>query len=253
MSRPQILVIDDDPRLTSALKRALALEGYSVEIANSPLQGLERVRDAEPDLLILDWMMPEIDGVEVCRRVRAAGDTPILMLTARDQTADRVHGLDSGADDYLVKPFAVEELLARVRALLRRRQPEAERTRLRFADLALDVLSRTVTRGDRVVELRPREFELLEFFLRHPRQVLTKEQIYERVWGYDFEGESNVLDVYIGYLRQKLEAAGEPRLLHTQRGVGYALREDTRTAPSEARAIDAKAPELGQPWRNRGQ
>jgi len=223
--RAQILVIDDDLRLTSALKRALVLEGYDVAIENDPREGLAHVRSAEPDLVILDVMMPHLDGLEVCRRLRAAGDTPILMLTAKDQTSDRVRGLDSGADDYLVKPFAVEELLARVRALLRRRQPEQERTRLRFADLTMDVLGRTVARGGRAIELRPREFELLEFFLRHPRQVLTKEQIYERVWGYDFGGESNVLDVYVGYLRQKLEANGEPRLLHTQRGVGYVLRE----------------------------
>ncbi len=228
MNRAQILVIDDDPRLTSALRRALALEGYQVEIENDPVRGLAHVRESEPDLVILDVMMPKLDGLEVCRRLRAAGDTPILMLTAKDQTADRVRGLDSGADDYLVKPFAVEELLARVRALLRRRQPEQDRTRLRFADLTMDVPSRTVVRGDRVIDLRPREFELLEFFLRHPRQVLTKEQIYERVWGYDFGGESNVLDVYVGYLRQKLEAGGEPRLVHTQRGVGYVLREEAR-------------------------
>jgi two-component system response regulator MprA len=225
MGRAQILVIDDDPRLTNALRRALALEGYAVETVNDPRDGLVRVRDAEPDMVVLDLMMPHLDGLEVCRRLRAAGDVPILLLTAKDQVEDRVKGLDSGADDYLVKPFAVEELLARVRALLRRRQPEQERTRLRFADLTLDTLSRTAYRGDRPIELRPREYDLLEFFLRHPRQVLTKEQIYERVWGYDFDGESNVLDVYVGYLRQKLEATGEPRLLHTQRGVGYVLRE----------------------------
>jgi two-component system response regulator MprA len=225
MGRTQILVIDDDPRLTNALRRALALEGYAVETVNDPREGLVRVRDAEPDMVILDVMMPSLDGLEVCRRLRAAADLPILMLTAKDQVDDRVKGLDSGADDYLVKPFAVEELLARVRALLRRRQPDQERTRLRFADLTLDTLSRTAYRGDRAIELRPREYDLLEFFLRHPRQVLTKEQIYERVWGYDFDGESNVLDVYVGYLRQKMEASGEARLLHTQRGVGYVLRE----------------------------
>jgi two-component system, OmpR family, response regulator MprA len=225
VGRPQILVIDDDPRLTSALRRALALEGYAVETVNDPREGLIRARDAEPDLYILDVMMPHVDGLEVCRRLRSAGDTPILMLTAKDATPDRVKGLDSGADDYLVKPFAVEELLARVRALLRRRQPENERSKLRFGDLTLDVLARAASRGDRAIELRPREYELLEYFMRHPRQVLTKDQIYERVWGYDFEGESNVLDVYVMYLRQKLESRGEPRLLHNQRGVGYVLRE----------------------------
>ncbi|MGH2470424.1 MAG: response regulator transcription factor, partial [Chloroflexota bacterium] len=178
----------------------------------------------QPDLAILDIQLPGMDGLEVCRRLRQGGGQPILMLTARDEVSDRVHGLDSGADDYLVKPFALEELLARVRALLRRREPE-ERTELRFADLVLDTASREARRGDRVIELSAKEFELLALLLRNPRRVLSREVILEQAWGYDFYGESNVIEVYIGYLRQKLETSGEARLIHTVRGAGYVLKE----------------------------
>jgi two-component system response regulator MprA len=187
--------------------------------------GLKAARDTPPDLVILDWMLPGLDGLEVCRRLRAGGSVPILMLTAKDAVTDRVTGLNSGADDYLTKPFAFEELLARVRALLRRSRT-TEEIIFRFVDLTLNVNTREVTRGSRKVDLTTKEFDLLHFFMRHPRQVLTREMLYDRVWGYDFEGESNILEVYIRYLRSKLEAGGEPRLLQTVRGVGYALREE---------------------------
>ena len=223
--KERILVIDDDGAITTALRRALAFEGYTVDIASDGEEGLRRARDAAPDLIVLDVLMPGIDGFEVCRRLRSADDTPILMLTARDDVADRVRGLDSGADDYLVKPFAPDELLARVRALLRRREPRQEAAVLRFADLTVDTRTRQVFRGEREVLLSAKEFDLLGYFTRHPRQVLTREQLLDAVWGYQFEGESNVVDVYVGYLRQKLEAGNEPRLIHTIRGVGFALRE----------------------------
>ncbi len=223
--KERILVIDDDEAITTALRRALAFEGYTVDIALDGEEGLRKVRDAAPDLIILDILMPGIDGFEVCRRLRAGDDTPILMLTARDDVADRVRGLDAGADDYLVKPFAPDELLARVRALLRRREPRERGTVLRFADLSVDLRTRQVFRGEREIQLSAKEFDLLSYFARHPRQVLTRDQLLDAVWGYHFEGESNVVDVYVGYLRQKLEAANEPRLIHTVRGVGFALRE----------------------------
>jgi two-component system response regulator MprA len=223
--RAHLLVIDDDEQLLTALRRALAYEGYDVAVAPSGEEGLRLARDAPPDLVVLDVRLPGIDGLEVCRRLRAGDDVPVLMLTARDEVADRVAGLDAGADDYLVKPFAVDELLARVRALLRRRTP-ATGGELRLADLTLDPSTRAVRRGGRDLTLTPKEFDLLTLFLQHPRQVLTRELLFERVWGYDFEGQSNVLDVYVGHLRTKLEADGEPRLLHTVRGVGYVLRED---------------------------
>jgi two-component system response regulator MprA len=223
--KERILVIDDDEAITTALRRALAFEGYSVDVAFDGEEGLRKVRDAAPDLIILDILMPGIDGFEVCRRLRAGDDTPILMLTARDDVADRVRGLDAGADDYLVKPFAPDELLARVRALLRRREPRERGTVLRFADLSVDLRTRQVFRGEREIQLSAKEFDLLSYFARHPRQVLTRDQLLDAVWGYHFEGESNVVDVYVGYLRQKLEAANEPRLIHTVRGVGFALRE----------------------------
>ncbi len=219
-----ILVVDDDPEILSLVKRGLAYEGYSVDTADNDTEALARAREREPDLVVLDIMMPGIDGLEVSRRLRQASDVPILMLTARATVADRVTGLDSGADDYLVKPFAFDELLARVRALLRRRQPK-EGEILRFSDLSLDTATREVRRGDEVIELTAQEFNLLELFLRHPRQVLKRDLIYERVWGYDFGGESNVIEVYVRYLRAKLEAGGRPRLIHTVRGVGYVLRE----------------------------
>jgi len=219
-----ILVVDDDPEIVSLLKRGLVYEGYTVETASNGLEALTRVREREPDMVILDIMMPGIDGTEVSKRLRAAGNVPILMLTAKGTVADKVAGLDSGADDYLVKPFAFDELLARVRALLRRHHPKEDET-LRFSDLSLDAAAREVTRGKRKINLSAQEFNLLELFLRHPRQVLTRELIYEKVWSYDFAGESNVIEVYVRYLRSKLEAEGEPRLLHTVRGVGYVLKE----------------------------
>ncbi len=224
--QPCILVVDDDARIVASLRRALIYDGYLVETAGDGPAALACARERLPDLVVLDVMLPGIDGVEVCRRLRDDGDVPILMLTARDATADRVRGLDSGADDYLAKPFAYEEFLARARALLRRRAPKANPV-LRYADLALDADAREVRRGERAVALTAQEFELLRLFLRHPRQVLTRDQILEAAWGYDSEAVSNVVDVYVGYLRQKLEAGGEPRLLHTVRGVGYVLRDES--------------------------
>jgi two-component system response regulator MprA len=223
--QPRILVVDDDARIVSSLRRALIYEGYAVETAADGHAALASARERLPDLVVLDVMLPGIDGVEVCRRLREDGDVPILMLTARDATADRVRGLDSGADDYLAKPFAYEEFLARVRALLRRRAPKANAV-LRYADLTLDADAHEVRRGGRRIALTAQEFELLHLFMRHPRQVLSRDRILETAWGYDSEAVSNVVDVYVGYLRQKLEAAGEPRLLQTVRGVGYVLREE---------------------------
>ena len=222
---PQILVVDDDPKITQMLRRALTLEGYLVEVAGSGAAGLASADGHRPDLVVLDVLMPEIDGLEVCRRLRRSSDTPILLLTAKDEVEDRVRGLDSGADDYLVKPFALEELLARVRALLRRHEPSSGE-QLRYADLTLDLNSRTAWRGQREVLLSTTEFELLHYFIRHPRRVLSREAILSAVWGAQFEHPTNVVDVYIGYLRTKLEANNEPRLLRTVRGAGYVLRED---------------------------
>jgi two-component system response regulator MprA len=221
----RILVVDDEPAVREAVDRALRLEGYDTQLAADGAEALEALADRAPDALVLDLLMPHVDGLEVCRRLRAAGDrTPVLVLTARDAVPDRVRGLDAGADDYLVKPFALEELLARLRALLRRGAGERSET-LRYADVELDALEHTVRRGRRPIELTRTEFLLLELFLRHPRQVLTRTQIFERVWGYDFGATSNALGVYMGYLRRKTEAGGEPRLLHTVRGVGYILRD----------------------------
>jgi two-component system, OmpR family, response regulator MprA len=222
--QPRVLVVDDDRRIAAAVRRALIYEGYAVEVAADGPGALARAREQLPDLVVLDVMLPGLDGIEVCRRLRADGDVPILMLTARDATADRVLGLDSGGDDYLVKPFAYEELLARVRALLRRRAPHSGRV-LRFADLTLDAGAREVRRGDRPVVLTTLEFDLLRYFLHNPRQVLSRGQILDAVWGYDFSATSNVVDVYVGYLRQKLEEDGAARLIHTVRGAGYVLRE----------------------------
>ena len=219
----RILVADDEPSVRDALERALRLEGYEVELAADGSEALYRLRTTAPDALVLDVLMPGIDGIEVCRRVRADGDrTPILVVTARDAVGDRVRGLDAGADDYLVKPFALEELFARLRALLRRTNGGGV---LRFDDLSLDPDTRDVFRGERRIQLTKTEFLLLELFLRNPRQVLTRSLIFERVWGYDFGPGSNALEVYVGYLRRKTEAGGEPRLIHTVRGVGYQLRE----------------------------
>ena len=222
----RILVVDDEPAVREALERALRLEGYAVDLAGDGSEALALIARRPPDALILDLMMPQIDGLEVCRRLRAAGDrTPVLMLTARDGVSDRVTGLDAGADDYVVKPFALEELLARLRALVRRSLPGSDSKILRFADLTLDRESYEVKRGDRDIELTRTEFHLLELFMLHPRQVLTRSVIFERVWEYDFGPNSNSLTVYMGYLRNKTEAGGEPRLLQTVRGIGYVLRE----------------------------
>ena len=223
-----ILVVDDERAVRESLRRALELEGYVVELAQDGEEGLARIRrEPRPDAVILDVLMPGIDGLETCRRIRTGGvSVPVLMLTARAEIDSRVAGLDAGADDYLPKPFALAELLARLRALLRRvGNGTMESGTLRFADLELDPGTREVRRGDGAIELTRTEFSLLELFLRNPRQVLTRSIIFERVWGYDFGPSSNSLDVYIGYLRRKTEAGGKPRLIHTVRGVGYALRE----------------------------
>ena len=222
--KAHVLVVDDDPRITELLRRILAYEGYSVAIAVSGSEALTRTLERPPDVIILDIMLPGLNGLEVVKRLRAAGDNvPVLMLTARDAIADRVVGLETGADDYLVKPFAPEELLARVKALLRRSQEERQEV-LRYADVELDTGTRVAHRGAREIALSPTEYELLALFLRRPRQVLTREVILDRVWGLDFEGSSNVMEVYVGYLRAKLEAGGEPRLIHTVRGIGYVFR-----------------------------
>ena len=224
----KILVVDDERAVRESLRRALELEGYEIELAGDGKEALATLGrdDSQPDAVILDVLMPGVDGLEVCRRLRATGNhVPVLMLTARDEVENRVAGLDAGADDYVTKPFALEELLARVRALLRRTADTDGGEVLSFADLVLDVGTREVRRGGRPIELTRTEFALLELFLRNPRQVLTRSIIFERVWGYDFGFASNSLDVYIGYLRRKTEAGGEPRVIHTVRGVGYALRE----------------------------
>ena len=223
-----ILVVDDDQAVRDSLRRALGMQGYDVELAADGSEALARLaaNGTSVDLLIVDVLMPRVDGLEVTRQLRADGNAiPILMLTARDQVSDRVAGLEAGADDYLVKPFALEELVARVRALLRRLGADETASVLRFADLELDTGTREVRRGDNSLTLTRTEFALLELFLRNPRQVLTRSVIFDRVWGYDFGYGSNSLDVYISYLRKKTEAGGKPRLIHTVRGVGYALRE----------------------------
>ena len=221
----KILVVEDDPKIADFLRRGLTYENFKVMVANNGEAGLTLARDEPPDLVILDWMLPGLDGIEVCKRLRAAGPVPILMLTAKDTVTDKVRGLDAGADDYIVKPFAFEELLARIRAVFRRHKPSQEVV-LKFADLVLNTSTREVSRVGRKIELTTKEFDLLHFFMMHPRQVLPRELIYDRIWGYDFGGESNILEVYIRYLRSKLEAKNEARLLQTVRGVGYALREE---------------------------
>jgi len=230
--QPLVLVVEDDRSISAMLRRGLTFEGYQVAIAENGLQGLERARAIEPDLIVLDVMLPGMNGFEVCKHLRAEGNsTPVIMLTARDEVTDRVTGLDAGADDYLMKPFAFPELLARLRALLRRRDSrgsEPEPEQLSYADLMLDTRTRFATRGTRQIELTTREYDLLHLFLAHPNQVLTRDQIMERVWGFDFPGESNVLEVYVSNLRRHLEADGEPRLLQTVRGAGYALRLNER-------------------------
>lgn len=221
-----ILVIEDETNIAQFLERGLIYEGYRVEVAFDGQRGLAIARDNPPNLVILDWMLPGLDGIEVCRRLRAASEVPILMLTAKDGVPDRVIGLDAGADDYLVKPFSFDELLARVRALLRRSVPTSRPEILRFANLTLDTGTHRATRGDRPIDLTAKEYELLELFMRNPRQVLTRDVIFDRVWGYDFGGESNIIEVYVRYLRQKTEMDNDQRLIHTVRGVGYVLRED---------------------------
>jgi two-component system response regulator MprA len=221
-----ILVVDDDRAVREALERALGLEGFDVELAADGAQALASVKRREPDAIVLDVLMPGLDGLEVCRLLRKAQSrVPILMLTVRDELGDRIEGLDAGADDYLGKPFELEELLARVRALLRRAAPGSSGEILRFADLALDLGSLEAQRGKRKFRLSVTEANVLEFFLRNPRQVLSRALVFERVWGSHLGTESNTLDVYVGYLRRKTEAGGEPRLIHTVRGAGYALRE----------------------------
>jgi two-component system, OmpR family, response regulator MprA len=222
----KILVVDDERAVRDSLRRALELQGYEVELAGGGAEALELLAEnGKPDVIVLDILMPGMDGLEVCRQLRRSGSAvPVLMLTARDAVGDRVEGLDAGADDYVVKPFALEELLARIRALLRRTTPAADGV-LRFADLELDTGTREVRRDSEKIELTRTEFNLLELFMLNPRQVLTRSIIFERVWGYDFGFASNSLDVYIGYLRRKTETGGKPRLIHTVRGVGYALRE----------------------------
>jgi two-component system response regulator MprA len=220
----RILVIEDDESILRFLRRGLAYEDYQVDSASDGQMGLALARDNPPDLVILDLMLPGMDGLEVCRRLRAGGQVPILIITAKDSINDRVLGLDMGADDYMVKPINFDELLARVRALLRRAQPSRPQV-LRFSDLSLDTGTRQAYRDDRTISLTAKEYELLELFMRHPRQVLTRDVIFDRVWGYDFGGESNIIEVYIRYLRQKLEVGEETRLIHTVRGMGYVLRE----------------------------
>jgi DNA-binding response OmpR family regulator len=221
-----ILVIEDDPQIADLLRRGLIYEGYSVKVAAEGGEGLAAARDRAPDLVLLDLMLPGMDGLTVCQRLRAAGDVPIIILTAKDAVPDRVKGLDAGADDYVVKPFAFDELLARIRALLRRRQPATAEDMLRFADLTVNPVTHEVYRGNRRIDLTAREFEMLHLFAQHPRQVITRDTLYDRIWGYDFGGESNIIEVYVRYLRSKLEEGGEPRLIQTVRGVGYALREE---------------------------
>ncbi|RMF20312.1 MAG: DNA-binding response regulator [Cyanobacteria bacterium J083] len=221
-----ILVVEDEAKLAQFIKAELEYEDYQVTVAKDGLSGLTTARETKPDLILLDWMLPGISGIEICRRLRSTGDqVPIILLTAKDEISDRVAGLDAGADDYIVKPFSVEELLARIRANLRRNQEENPDL-LQFTDLTLNRSTREVYRAKRLIELTAKEFDLLEYLMLHPKQVLTRDQILERVWGFDFMGDSNIIEVYVRYLRLKLEAEGESRLIQTVRGVGYVLREN---------------------------
>ncbi len=225
MTEPHILVVEDEEKLSRFVELELSYEGYKVSVANDGFTGLTTARDSNPDLIILDWLMPGLTGLEVCRRLRSTGcKTPVILLTAKDDISDRVAGLDAGADDYVVKPFSIEELLARVRAHLRRTQEE-DADKLQFETLSLNRKTREIFRGDRAIELTAKEFDLLEYLMTHPRQVLTRDRILEKVWGYDFMGDSNIIEVYIRYLRLKLEADSEKRLIQTVRGVGYVLRD----------------------------
>ena len=227
-STPRVLVVDDDRAVRDSLRRSLEFNGYEVALAGDGAEALASIARTPPDVVVLDVMMPRLDGIETTKALRSSGnDLPILVLTARDSVGDRVEGLDAGADDYLTKPFALDELLARLRALLRRVQPDGDEPAevLAFSDLSLDLASREVRRGDRLIELTRTEFALLEMFLRRPRRVLERAFILEEVWGFDFPTTANSLEVYVGYLRRKTEAEGEPRLIHTVRGVGYVLKE----------------------------
>ena len=229
MAGETILVVEDETKIADFIRRGLIYEGYQAQVANDGLSALTVARDTPPDLVVLDVMLPGLDGLEVCRRLRAGSDVPILMLTARDAVRDRVAGLDAGADDYLVKPFDFDELLARVRALLRRRGGRDDTPAddvLRFNDLMLYPAQRLAQRGSRSLDLTAKEYDLLELFMRHPRQVLTRDVIYDQLWGYDFGGESNIIEVYVRYMRSKMEASGESHLIQTIRGVGYALRDE---------------------------
>ncbi|MGF1541733.1 MAG: response regulator transcription factor [Pleurocapsa sp.] len=223
--KPHILVVEDEAKLAQFIKLELEFEDYQVTIAPDGLSGLTTAREIEPDLILLDWMLPGISGLEICRRLRQTGSKiPIILLTAKDEVSDRVAGLDAGADDYVIKPFSIEELLARIRAGLRRDQV-LDTDLLQFTDLTLNRSTREVYRAKRAIELTAKEFDLLEYLMSHPRQVLTRDQILERVWGYDFMGDSNIIEVYVRYLRLKLEAQQEQRLIQTVRGVGYVLRD----------------------------
>jgi DNA-binding response OmpR family regulator len=225
MTAQHILLVEDEIKLARFIELELESEGYRVSVAHDGMSGLSLARESEPDLAILDWMMPGLTGVELCRRLRSTGiKIPVILLTAKDEVGDRVTGLDAGADDYLVKPFSIEELLARIRAHLRRNQ-ETDTDLLQFEDLSLNRRTREVHRGQRSIELTAKEFDLLQYLMSHPRQVFTREQILENIWGYDFLGDSNIIEVYVRYLRLKLENDSEKRLIHTARGVGYSLRE----------------------------
>jgi DNA-binding response OmpR family regulator len=225
MTAQHILLVEDEIKLARFIELELQSEGYRVTVAHDGMSGLSLVRESEPDLAILDWMMPGLTGVELCRRLRSTGiKIPVILLTAKDEVGDRVTGLDAGADDYLVKPFSIEELLARIRAHLRRTQ-ETDTDVLQFEDLSLNRRTREVHRGQRSIDLTAKEFDLLQYLMSHPRQVFTREQILENIWGYDFLGDSNIIEVYVRYLRLKLEHDSEKRLIHTARGVGYSLRE----------------------------
>lgn len=228
-----ILIVEDEAEIAGYLRRGLSMEGYQVEVAGDGVAGLAAARDRPPDLVILDIMLPKLDGLTVAERLRKALDVPIIVLTAKGDVADRVAGLERGADDYLVKPFAFEELVARVRALLRRQQRVAAPEVYRVGPLGMNVKAHEVFHGTRQIQLTAKEFDLLELFMQHPNQVLTRDQIYDRVWGYDFGGDSNIIEVYVRYLRQKLEAEGEPRLLHTVRNVGYILRDQPEPSHHE--------------------
>ncbi len=228
--KPRVLVVDDDKAVRESLRRSLEFNGYAVSLATDGADALATITGAAPDVVVMDVMMPRLDGLEATRALRTAGnDVPILVLTARDAVGDRVEGLDAGADDYLTKPFALQELLARLRALLRRVVPHEDTPDevLTFADLSMDVATREVRRGNRLIELTRTEFTLLEMFLRRPRRVLERAFIMDEVWGYDFGTTANSLEVYVGYVRRKTEAEGEPRLIHTVRGVGYVLKQET--------------------------